>query len=135
MSVKAKITFWYAASLLVILALVLVFLLSVGGIQARRDLEATLISTVELEAVRVEIDDYDGPDDDDLLNPRVYPVTENVLVELEDVTFYQNGAYIAVYYNGFILDGVLPQGITLPAPRRQRPVGAWELARLRLGDF
>lgn len=43
-------------------------------------------------------------------------MTENVLVELEDVTFYQNGAYIAVYYNGFILDGVLPQGITLPAP-------------------
>ena len=116
MSVKAKITFWYAASLLVILALVLVFLLSVGGMQARRDLEATLISTVELEAVRVEIDDYDGPDDDDLLDPRVYPVTENVLVELEDVTFYQNSAYIAVYYNGFILDGVLPQGITLPAP-------------------
>lgn len=94
MSIKIRITLWYAAFLIAVFASVLAFLLSAGSRQARATVSARLIAGVDDALLEIEYDDGEIEIDD-------------------DISFLSHGVYISVYdASGALLAGGEPAGFS-----------------------
>ena len=109
LSIKARITLWFAVFMVLLAALALVFLLLSGNTLLRRDAESVLTETVEHNAANL-----------------VY--TDGQLSLGEQFQFYTNGVYTVIYdRNGVYLAGQVPVGVAVGEPLAEgaaRPINA-----------
>ncbi|MDR0898187.1 MAG: HAMP domain-containing histidine kinase [Oscillospiraceae bacterium] len=93
LSITARITLWYAALLLAIVALALGYLLTAGESVVQRDSQEALVNLVHNNADEIGWDDGE------------------IEIDEDDFDFYQNGVTAVVYDEaGALLSGRLPQG-------------------------
>ncbi|MDR0896242.1 MAG: HAMP domain-containing histidine kinase [Oscillospiraceae bacterium] len=93
LSITARITLWYAALLLAIVALALGYLLAAGDSVVQRGAQAALVNLVQNNADEIEWDDG------------------AIEIDEDDFDFYQNGVTALVYDDaGALLSGRAPQG-------------------------
>lgn len=104
MSIKFRITLWYAAVLIVLIAAVLVFMLSAGSYQARASVSARLMTAVDEALEEIEYDDGEVEIDD-------------------DVDFLSHGVYLAVYDEaGDLIEGRRPNEFEAKLPFAEQAV-------------
>jgi len=90
LSIKLRVTLWYTSFMVVLVALTLVFLLSVSNNLSRLAVKDRLISDVEKSFEEIEFDDGELEIDDEL-------------------DFFDNGVYLSVYgSDGQLLYGGMP---------------------------
>ncbi len=98
LSIKARITLWFAVFMILLAALALAFLLLSGNTLLRRDAEGILTETVERNAANLAY-------------------TNGQLSLEEHFQFYANGVYTVIYdRNGVYLAGQVPVGVAVGEP-------------------
>ncbi|MDO5410066.1 MAG: ATP-binding protein [Lachnospiraceae bacterium] len=91
LSIKGKVTLWYSLFMLLLTAVVLALLFSLGDQQIIASVQNNLESVVSENLMEIEYDEEDGLETD------------------EDFNFFQNGVYLLLYdEQGQLLAGKLP---------------------------